>query len=597
MNNSNNNNNNMINKEEYIEIDLREYIMTLWNNKWLIIALVVVSVLAAGLYSKYITEPKYKANATLLIYPSTYKTELEVGTLPIETYRNLAMTDSIKSKIIEDVNIKNSNGELYSPSDLDNMLSLKVHTYSQQQNNNNNFEAPVMKLNVVNPDPKLASKIANSWSKHFMQDCKDLRQNEVLEITNVIQQQFDDTKQKLTKAKKNLKNYKEEVRLEILKSELNAKQKKLDEVNNNIVNLKDKLGSTKSEKEHLVNVIDSKETDGHWINDINGNGINGNSKQTTNVSDVKIRKNYINAQDELIAYLDDHNLELLKQRIKLKENNLQKYRKKLSSLKTTLKEKNIENEQIVKLINQEPKKWTLKRSVTTNSLWENILNSQRIDAIKNLKLDDEIINPIYKDLKNNKTKNVIVIRSYNEQINYYENKIETVMSDLEEMHIKRESWQKHINRLNTDIEHYKKIFNDYARNYRELKFKLEVTNQNIKSIDKQLSFYTNKKNVITEDIKSLQSKIWTAENKKEELVQNVEDLQNTYDKLSSKVEEARLTKAEKTGDVKFVAEAIVPTKPININTKLNIAIAAVLALFLGVFLVFFKEFLKEHDNK
>jgi len=212
-------------------------------------------------------------------------------------------------------------------------------------------------------------------------------------------------------------------------------------------------------------------------------------------------------------------------------------------------------------------------------------------------LDDEIINPIYEKLKDQKTDNLIVIRSYKKQINYYEDKIDETVKDLEAMLVKRENWQQHITRLNTDIEHYKKIFDDYAKNYREIKYQLELTNQNIRSLENQLSFYKTRKSEITDEIKVLQSKIWTAQNKKEQLVQNVEDLQKTYDKLSSKVEEARLTKAEKTGDVKFVAEAITPTKPININTKLNIAIAAVLALFLGVFLVFFKEFMKEEDDK
>ncbi|KXS48090.1 MAG: lipopolysaccharide biosynthesis protein, partial [Halanaerobium sp. T82-1] len=36
-----------------------------------------------------------------------------------------------------------------------------------------------------------------------------------------------------------------------------------------------------------------------------------------------------------------------------------------------------------------------------------------------------------------------------------------------------------------------------------------------------------------------------------------------------------------------------PEDPVSPNTKLNVAIAAVLGLMLAVFIVFFKEFMKE----
>jgi capsular polysaccharide biosynthesis protein len=127
-------NNNSNHNEEYIEIDLREYIRTLWKNKWIIIILVIISVLAAGLYSKYITKPKYQARATLLILPSTYKTSLELDTLPINTYRSLAVTDSIKNKIIEEVDLRDEEGNLYAPSYLNSMLNMEVQTNQQTSN-------------------------------------------------------------------------------------------------------------------------------------------------------------------------------------------------------------------------------------------------------------------------------------------------------------------------------------------------------------------------------------------------------------------------------------------------------------------------------
>lgn len=50
--------------DEY-EIDLREYIKVLWAGKWLIIGLFIIALLVAGVYSYFILEPIYQAEAAL----------------------------------------------------------------------------------------------------------------------------------------------------------------------------------------------------------------------------------------------------------------------------------------------------------------------------------------------------------------------------------------------------------------------------------------------------------------------------------------------------------------------------------------------------
>lgn len=73
------------NYDEY-EIDLREYIRVLWKGRYLILGLMVIALLITGVYFKLFTSPVYEARATLLIIPPTYKTSLEVATLPLDTY-------------------------------------------------------------------------------------------------------------------------------------------------------------------------------------------------------------------------------------------------------------------------------------------------------------------------------------------------------------------------------------------------------------------------------------------------------------------------------------------------------------------------------
>ncbi|MFW6280797.1 MAG: YveK family protein [Halanaerobium sp.] len=62
------NSNNENYKQEYYdeyEIDLREYILLIWDHKWFITAFVVLAVLAAFVFSSYFIEPVYKVESTV----------------------------------------------------------------------------------------------------------------------------------------------------------------------------------------------------------------------------------------------------------------------------------------------------------------------------------------------------------------------------------------------------------------------------------------------------------------------------------------------------------------------------------------------------
>ncbi|RAK07491.1 subunit length determinant protein [Halanaerobium saccharolyticum] len=76
------------------------------------------------------------------------------------------------------------------------------------------------------------------------------------------------------------------------------------------------------------------------------------------------------------------------------------------------------------------------------------------------------------------------------------------------------------------------------------------------------------------------------------LIQENSSLQNSRRSLRSEIEEKE-TKLLNFYPLEVLDAPYLPENPISPNTKLNVAIAAVLALMLAVFIVFFKEFMKE----
>lgn len=76
------------------------------------------------------------------------------------------------------------------------------------------------------------------------------------------------------------------------------------------------------------------------------------------------------------------------------------------------------------------------------------------------------------------------------------------------------------------------------------------------------------------------------------LIQENSSLQNSRLALKREIE-ARESELEDFYPLEVLDAPYLPENPISPNTKLNVAIAAVLALMLAVFIVFFREFMKE----
>ncbi|MCF8002543.1 MAG: hypothetical protein K9K76_11900 [Halanaerobiales bacterium] len=565
---------------EYEEVDLRELIMTLWNGKWIIISLFIVAVFVTAFYSMFMIEPTYEGKASLLIMPPTYTTSLDVSTLPVNTYENIALTDTIKQDIINELDLTKSDGSSYTVENLENMMVLEVKTREIEDDSENKYPFLVMK--VRSSDPKLSSKIANTWANKFMKTSKEIRKGEVQEVTGVIIEQFEDTDKKLSIAREELKDFEKENRLSLKNSKLEIMTDKLSDYEDKLITLKTNLGSEKNKYKDILAQLDKLEKDGEWKGELSKNNLE-NKELMTNTS------NYLLMQERLLEFRKNNNLDILSQEIDTKELLIKKYQENQAEIEDELNNLINENKEINNLLEAEDSRWKLKRSLSNNAFWNNILDEEQIEILKDLTLTDEIVNPIFQNLKTKYSNSKISIESIPVQIQYYERKIKEEKEKLDNLKSELVEKEQKEEKLVSDLNNYKKIYDNEASIYRSLIADKLESEMKIDSLTAQIDFYDSKVDELESDIKLLQDEIWEAEIRKKELSQRVTDIQNTYIRLSEKVEEARLTEAQRTSDVKFIARAVPPNQSIGSNTKLNIVIAGVLALMLGVFIVAFKN--------
>jgi len=72
--------------------------------------------------------------------------------------------------------------------------------------------------------------------------------------------------------------------------------------------------------------------------------------------------------------------------------------------------------------------------------------------------------------------------------------------------------------------------------------------------------------------------------------------EETYRRVGTKLQEARLARAEAAEPIRLVERPVLPTQPIGPRKTMNVAVAGVLGLFLGILLAFVANAIKSRET-
>ncbi len=132
------------------EIDLRELIMALWRNKYIILSIALIAAILIGLYSTFMLSPVYQTRLDIVInMPEQYTTRFGEYTLPLTTndqYINLITSNQVLLNTIRDMNDGN-----YSLS----LEGLRSRISIQKASDGNNQNSFVVMVSANNPEESL----------------------------------------------------------------------------------------------------------------------------------------------------------------------------------------------------------------------------------------------------------------------------------------------------------------------------------------------------------------------------------------------------------------------------------------------------------
>lgn len=239
------------------EVDLRDYITVLWEQKWLIIAIFVLAVGLAGFYS--MRQPSvYSTEVTLLITPRVSEQIIkrkEGGitsvSLPPLAYERASMAADMVEKIIKDLDLENSQGEPISVASLKGSMVINVVEKNREAANGNTVKIPMITMTVKGQKPERLKKVANKWAELFKQRITELFASETARSFEFISRRFSEVQKKLTKLEKEKLDYKKEHPINVLKSEVKVLKNTYEDFLSSLEKKQATLASKKARLESL----------------------------------------------------------------------------------------------------------------------------------------------------------------------------------------------------------------------------------------------------------------------------------------------------------------------------------------------------------
>lgn len=143
--------------DEY-EIDLREYIMLLWDNKFFIGGLVVLAVIAAFVFSSFVISPQYETKARIQLsnYEGLYSEP--------DTAVQLLSSTGLMKRVMSDLGVEIS--------------ASKLNSYINNNLNVNQIgDTSIISIAVKNEEPELTFDITEDIINNFENDSNEYFQN------------------------------------------------------------------------------------------------------------------------------------------------------------------------------------------------------------------------------------------------------------------------------------------------------------------------------------------------------------------------------------------------------------------------------------
>jgi len=231
-------------EEEFVEIDLREYLQVIWENKELIIGIFILSVLIGGIMSYIVLEPIYKVESQLKTYQPKFTTEFNVSTLSSAEYKEIFLSAEVAEGVIKELDLPL---EKYSAQGLVNKMS-----FTEQG------DGELVEVAYETPRPKQGQQIAATWLQLFKDRSLRLMKEEVETSHQQINAQHTEVSNKLNNLEQQYDTFQRNNEIDLLQKKISRRENKIADQEIRLMDIKLRLEQNQAEIKELKQQLEAE---------------------------------------------------------------------------------------------------------------------------------------------------------------------------------------------------------------------------------------------------------------------------------------------------------------------------------------------------
>ncbi len=238
------------------------YVKLIWDGRYKVLGSAIICGLL-GLVQGLIMPEKYESSATVLIYPPLFKempqsgarpsedqparlAELMPTTLPVETYRVLALSPDLVKEVIAAAGLEDMGME-----DLRDDLAVDLDTLGVRTPQWGTMYSQTLTFTGKAKNPQLVADIIQTWVGLFKKRVDDLALSSVVETSQLVDTMWTGNKEELEKAEDLLVAFNKKWNLNLLALERTSKEELLAELETESERNETKIATKSSESGSL----------------------------------------------------------------------------------------------------------------------------------------------------------------------------------------------------------------------------------------------------------------------------------------------------------------------------------------------------------
>jgi len=611
------------------EITLRDIVQVLKRKKYVILLTTLLAVFLAAVYAFLIAKKVYESYAVVGVNPQNIKARLEskielqpANLITADTLKTILFSQEVLTKIAEKAKGLSDIPENWKQksafelaNDLRGLFNLKVAAPQRLDTMDARGTIIPATLTSKASKPELAAKLANFWAEIGVQAINRLLSAQIQANLTAITRQLPEAEHAFRQAQLDWEEFQRKTNLASMKKELSYRVAQKVEIAKELEKIQQSIWERQKQLETIRDKMKMEATRyGGRVDEITL--IFAGSDLKSALRELKKRE-----QEAETDYRQKRKeLDRLKRAVPFGEWKalLSKYQLRLASIQVRLKEIATQKEilkgrlaNVKRQLNQTPQLMVLKREITSEPVA--LALKQRASDLSGLILENESLNPLYKDLESQNSnleselaalsqeekaliKEESVLRAKEQELRA---KLTDATSKLDFLDMQVTTAQKHYQALHSLYARYAGLektatFEPSQPRYQTLKSKELATELELAVLKARKESFSNWQKENEERLMQLKALVAQDELRANRLQENLRLSKETYLALKQKQTDLKIELASVEGSfAQIISPAYPDPNPVSPQKALILALSTLLGLMVGLFWAFVSAALEE----